>query len=134
MLRCKKREQSSPCPPIINIHFTTLSCSFFMNNIDSESHIWFYFDLHQGKWLFLNGQVKNTSNLQLNLFYIEPLNTYPFTTYNCQFSNRYTFIIFLWFIFYNIECIVTITWLSFYSIRLFWHLLLYLFYCPSNLR
>ena len=36
---------------------------FIMNNIDSKSHIWFYFDLHQGKWPFLNGQVKNTSNL-----------------------------------------------------------------------
>ena len=22
---------------------------FIMNNIDSKSHIWFYFDLHQGK-------------------------------------------------------------------------------------
>ena len=41
---------------------------FIMNNIDSKSHIWFYFDLHQGKWPFLNGQVKNTSNLQIHLF------------------------------------------------------------------
>ena len=26
---------------------------FIMNNIDSKSHIWFYFDLHQGNGLFL---------------------------------------------------------------------------------
>ena len=25
---------------------------FIMNNIDSKSHIWFYFDLHQGNGLF----------------------------------------------------------------------------------
>ena len=43
---------------------------FLMNNIDSKSHIWFYFYLHQGKRLFLNGQVRNTSDLWLHLFYI----------------------------------------------------------------
>ena len=32
-----------------------------MNNIDSKSHIWFYFYLHQGKRLFLDGQVWNTT-------------------------------------------------------------------------
>ena len=37
-------------------------------------------------------------------------------------------------IFYNIQCIVTITLLSFYGIKLFGHFLLYLFYYPSNLR
>ena len=26
---------------------------FIMNNIDSKSHIWFYFDLHRGNGLFL---------------------------------------------------------------------------------
>ena len=52
---------------------------YIKNNIGSKLHIWFYFDLHQAKWLFLNGQVRtkaasdytySTSNIKYLSFQI----------------------------------------------------------------
>ena len=35
---------------------------FPLSNMDSKSHIWFYFDLHCEEWLYLNGQKRSTNN------------------------------------------------------------------------
>ena len=40
---------------------------FLLNNMDNKSHIWFYFDLHNEEWLYLNGQKRSTNNYQLTI-------------------------------------------------------------------
>ena len=35
---------------------------FLLNKKDNKSHIWVYLDLHNGEWLYLNGQKRTTNN------------------------------------------------------------------------
>ena len=45
-------------------HWTTLQkVSREQYNLDSKAKIWFYYDVHRGTWLFLNGEFRNTNNL-----------------------------------------------------------------------
>ena len=34
---------------------------FLKQNLDSKRHIWFYYDLHHSKWLYLNGEEREAN-------------------------------------------------------------------------
>jgi len=35
---------------------------FIVQNLTSKVHIWFYFDIHHGQWLYLNGEKRDSIN------------------------------------------------------------------------
>jgi len=35
---------------------------FIVQNLTSKAHIWFYFDIHHGQWLYLNGEKRDSIN------------------------------------------------------------------------
>ena len=39
-----------------------LQIKFICENLLQKSHIWYYFDIHENKYLYLNGQPRNTHN------------------------------------------------------------------------
>ena len=86
-----------------------------MNNIDSKSHIWFYFDLHQGNGLFLMDKLgtqaifkytyfkSSIKYLSLSQRIIVNLTTGKLLLFLLRWYERERERICLWFIFYNIK-------------------------------
>ena len=65
------------CPPTITAkwilssqHWATYNkgqkrarqIDFIFNNLNNKSHVWFYYDIHHMKWLYLNGDDREPNN------------------------------------------------------------------------